>query len=111
MTGRIVRIEKWSDRKQCRCGIQFVEFVNDDRKTLERAIKLGPLSSAGRQGSAKVRVYPYAVFSHEHGRFVRSHPPVYATIETIHSLKGRPIIEEGIDLEKSRLNEQGFYHR
>ena len=56
------------------------------------------------------RVYRYKVFNAEHGAFVDTEFPVYATLEKITSLKAQPIFEAALDIEESQLNAQGFYH-
>jgi hypothetical protein len=57
-----------------------------------------------------VRVYRYKVFNNEHGAFIDTEFPVYATLEKIASLKAQPILSTSLEIEESQVNPQGFHH-
>jgi hypothetical protein len=57
-----------------------------------------------------IRVYRYKVFSPEHGAFVDTEIPVYATLEKIASLKAQSISGAYLEVDESHLSSGGFYH-
>jgi hypothetical protein len=59
---------------------------------------------------SSIRVYRYKVFNAEHGAFIDTEFPVYATLEKINSLKAQPILGVCLEIEESQLNPQGFHH-
>lgn len=59
---------------------------------------------------ATIEVYRYKVFSNEHGSFVETKVPVYATLEKIKELGAEPINLSLQKIDESKLNDQGFYH-
>ncbi len=58
-----------------------------------------------------IRVYKYKVYSDEHGAFIDTNVSVWATPEKISSLGAQRIEEQFIDVEESKINNEGFYHQ
>lgn len=56
-------------------------------------------------------VYRYKVYSDEHGSFIDTKESVWATLEKISSIGAQPIEEKFIEVENSKINEEGFYHK
>lgn len=59
---------------------------------------------------ATIDVYRYKVFNNEHGAFVDTKIPVYATLEKIKELGAKPINSSLLKIDELKLNDQGFYH-
>ena len=56
-----------------------------------------------------IRVYRYRVFNAEHGAFIDTEFPVYATVEKIASLKAQLISGLSLEIEKSEVSSEGFH--
>ena len=57
-----------------------------------------------------IDVYRYKVLSNEHGSFVDTKCPAYATLEKIKELGGEPIYSSLLKIDELELSDQGFYH-
>ena len=57
-----------------------------------------------------IRVFRYKVYSDEHGSFVDTKIPVWATAEKISEIGAQSLAETSLEVEGPEISEEGFYH-